>query len=84
MAERFLDTSVKWELVWIAGARPPAHPKPMRGVRTFTHMQEALSFFVGLAPDAIFESLTMVLTERKDFSEDALKRIKRMKNGDHT
>ena len=79
MVDRYINSKAVWELVWISGARPPVHPEPMRGRQTFKSLDAALTFFVKLAPDAVFESLTLVIEERKDFSEDARSRIARMK-----
>lgn len=79
MTERFLTTFSHWEMTWISGARPPVHPEPMRGRGSFKSMDAALTRFSEFADDAILESLTLVITERKDFTADALDRIKRRK-----
>ena len=79
MSERFLTTSSHWEMTWISGARPPVHPTPMKGRESFKSMDAALTRFSKFADDAILESLTLVITERKDFTDDALDRIKRRK-----
>ena len=79
MVDRYINSKAVWELVWISGARPPVHPEPMRARQAFKSLDAALTFFVNLAPDVIFESLTLVIEERKDFSEDARSRIARMR-----
>lgn len=79
MSERFLTTSSHWEMTWTTGARPPVHPTPMKGRESFKSMDEALTRFSKFADDAIFESLTLVIEERKDFTEDALKRVHKYK-----
>lgn len=53
---------VRYKLEWLAGARPPAHPEPMKGSATFEIEQAAISFFDSQADDAKLLSLTRVET----------------------
>ena len=57
------ETSERYKLVWIAGARPPAHPDPMRGRQTFDSFDAAAAFFADLASDAQFVSLSKITTD---------------------
>ena len=75
MSERFLNSTTHWEMTWFFVARHPVHPEPMRGRESFKSMDEALTRFSKFTDDAILESLTLVIEERKDFTEDALKRV---------
>ena len=79
MAERFLKSKTMWELVWEVPPTPPIHPRTMRGYQTFLTMGEALTFFDKATEGTKLISLTMVIEERKDFTEDALKRVHKYK-----
>ena len=53
-------SDVGYTLVWLAGARPPVHPEPMKGRQSFDSVDDALTFFKKLANDAKAISLTRV------------------------
>lgn len=61
----------RFTLAWIAGARPPVHPEPMKGRQSFATFDEAISFFQRRAPDSQFVSLTEYATETIDRTDDA-------------
>ena len=63
-------TSVSYKLQWLAGARPPAHPDPMKGSAAFDTSEAAMAFFSRLADDAKLISLTR--TETITTNTDAL------------
>lgn len=79
MAERFIDRRMYWELKWIAAARPPVHPDLMEGRAYFDTQEKALTFFERRAEDATLVSLTLIIEERKDFTEDFKNHLKGQK-----
>lgn len=72
MAERYLPRSHYWLLKWRAAARPPIHPHGMIGHQTFSSYVDALTFFKRLPSDSELLSLTLSITETKDFTESAI------------
>lgn len=53
---------VRYRLEWLAGARPPSHPDPMKGSASFDTQEDALAFLSRLADDAKPLSLTRTET----------------------
>ncbi|WP_367354236.1 hypothetical protein [Agrobacterium pusense] len=51
------ETTTRFYIEWIAGARPPAHPKPMTGRASFETFERALQHMKNQADDAQFVSL---------------------------
>lgn len=72
-----MEPKVLYALEWIAGARPPVHPFPMRGRNKFKTLGEAVKFFDNQAEDAELVSLIKETTTYIDFSD----KIKRKTNG---
>ena len=60
-------------------AHSPLHPEPMMGRQNFPSMSDALNFFSDAPKGSTLNSLTLVIKEYKDFTEDALKRVARMR-----
>lgn len=58
--------SSTWELCWEAAPRPPVHPEPMVGRKTFKSMEAAIGFFASQSEDAKLISLVRVETLRID------------------
>ena len=71
---RYIPNEVCWELKWTIPPSPPVHPLSLTGRHSFDTMDAALTYFCKHLDDCILDSLTMVITERKDFTEDAIKR----------
>lgn len=61
-----------FQLHWIAAARPPVHPEPMKGYQTFDTFDAAIAFMRQRASDAIFVSLTEIVTHHIDRATAAL------------
>lgn len=51
------ETTVRFHIEWIAGARPPVHPNPMTGRATFESFELAVQHMKSQADDAQFVSL---------------------------
>lgn len=60
--------STYYLLEWEAGARPPVHPNPMIGKRSFKTGEEAIEFFHKQAEDSNFISLVKITTIQEDAS----------------
>ena len=60
--------SIAYILEWEAGARPPVHPNPMVGKRSFASSEDAITFFNRQASDSRFISLVKVTTIHEDVS----------------
>lgn len=69
--EDSVEVERRFSLEWIAGARPPVHPSPMRGRQSFRSIDEAIAFMSRLAADAQFVSLTEYEEREFDRSEEA-------------
>jgi hypothetical protein len=61
----------RFSLEWIAGARPPVHPDPMRGRQSFRSFEDAIAHVQRQAADAQFVSLTELVETSLDRSSDA-------------
>lgn len=61
--------AVHYELHWIAAARPPAHPEPMKGSQTFPTERAALEFFDRKPKDSKFLRLVKIETRRTLLTE---------------
>lgn len=81
MAERYLPRSHYWLLKWRAAARPPIHPHDMIGHQTFSSYNDALTFFKRLPTDSELLSLTLSITETKDFTESAIASLRNNEEG---
>ncbi|MCZ7929495.1 hypothetical protein [Agrobacterium pusense] len=51
------ETTTRFHIEWIAGARPPVHPSPMTGRTTFESFERAVQHMKSQADDAQFVSL---------------------------
>lgn len=51
------ETTTRFHIEWIAGARPPVHPNPMTGRTTFESFELAVQHMKSQADDAQFVSL---------------------------
>ncbi|PTV72173.1 hypothetical protein [Agrobacterium pusense] len=51
------ETTTRFHIEWIAGARPPVHPNPMTGRTTFESFERAVQHMKSQADDAQFVSL---------------------------
>ena len=51
------ETTTRFHIEWIAGARPPVHPNPMTGRTTFESFERAVQHMRSQADDAQFVSL---------------------------
>ena len=71
MAKRFLNSKTTWELRFRCDDLP--------NVRLFHSLDDALTFLARVIDYSTDIKLTMVIEERKDFTEDALKRVHRYK-----
>lgn len=69
-------SSHSFSLEWIAGARPPVHPNPMRGRQSFATFDLAIAFMRRQAPDARFASLTERIEREVDRTADARTALK--------
>jgi len=69
-AER--EATRRFQLRWIAAARPPAHPEPMVGLQSFTTFDAAVEFMKRQASDAKFVSLVEFVERSNDRSADAI------------
>lgn len=49
--------SMRFQIEWIAGARPPVHPAPMTGRMSYPTFEKAIAHMKSQAADAIFVSL---------------------------
>lgn len=59
---------IAYVLKWTAGARPPAHPRPMDGRQSFGSLLAVKLFWDQQAADAVFVSLEEVRTVTTDLS----------------
>lgn len=71
-AEAQVQGDTFYILEWMAGARPPVHPNPMRGRQSFRTPKEAIAFFKRQASDAQFLSLTKRVFITEDCTPQAL------------
>jgi hypothetical protein len=69
-----VETSTRFHLEWIAGARPPAHPSPMTGKTTFGSFEDAVDHMRRQAEDAKFVSLVerVTVTGAVDRSDEVM------------
>lgn len=75
----YLNNKTYWQLVWTVPPKPPVHPEAMTGRLTFQHMKDALTFFMKAPKGSTLDSLTLVIEDHRDFTEDALSRVKYLK-----
>jgi hypothetical protein len=66
MNEAIAPMITLWDLTWIGAPRPPVHPEPMTGKRTFFSYLEAINF-MHKQPD---DSKLVSLVSRKIVKED--------------
>ena len=71
MAKRFLNSTIYWELKFRCDGLPNSH--------IFKRIDEALTFLAKVIDYSTDVKLTRVIEERKDFTEDALKRVNKYK-----
>lgn len=71
-AEAQVQGDTFYILEWMAGAKPPVHPNPMRGRQSFRTPKEAIAFFKRQASDAQFLSLTKRVFITEDCTPQAL------------
>ena len=61
----------QFRLEWLAAARPPHHPEPMKGRQTFETFEQAVRFMQRQPADAQFVSLEQISSYSRDRSDDA-------------
>lgn len=78
------EVESRFSLEWIAGARPPVHPDPMRGRQSFRSFDQAIAFMNRQANDAKFVSLTEYEEREFDRSEEARAALAATRSGSAT